>query len=133
METNQTGEVMQQQTAENIVKITALYEAAFHHLPDTAGLQWWLNDMEHGKSMQQIATLFMQNPEFVAAHPAGESIDHYLSTIHQNAFGRAIDTYTLNHWEILNFDAVPRVEALVAFAEMSIPLAGQTPHYPDWW
>ncbi|WP_457750268.1 DUF4214 domain-containing protein [Sulfurimonas sp.] len=80
-------------------EITKIYIAAFHRVPDEAGLQNWLNQYTAGvMTYDQIAENFSTQPEYEAKYPADITNEQYITDIYHNLFGRDPDPEGLVNW-----------------------------------
>lgn len=105
-------------TAANAIAITALYKVAFNRLPDAEGLAWWLNDMEHGQSLHDVAHSFGPLlPKFGTG-----TVQNILNQFSNNAFGHDASPDVQNHWTSLAYMAVPSYEYVY---EAALKLIGQ--------
>lgn len=83
--------------ATNLELIARLYIAYYDRAPDPVGLQWWVSDLNSGRSLEAIANDFAASPEAKATYPYLLAPDvlsptDFLSQVYMNVFGRAIDT-----------------------------------------
>ncbi len=99
-------------------EITALYKVAFNRAPDAEGLAYWLNDMAHGQTLDQVAHSFSPYIPQFSLHTAASVIDQFSI----NAFAHIASNDVQNHWQILGLNAVPSY-ALVE--EMALQICGQ--------
>ncbi|MCO8164196.1 DUF3616 domain-containing protein [Pseudomonas sp. 21LCFQ010] len=76
--------------------IIALYQAAFGRTPDSAGLQFWTQQVRGGASLNDITQSFAQSTEF-ASVSAG-SATQLVASLYQNTLGRAPDAAGLAYW-----------------------------------
>ena len=76
--------------------IIALYQAAFGRTPDTAGLQYWTQQVRSGSSLDDVTHSFAQSTEFASV--SGGSVTQLVSTLYQNTLGRAPDAAGLAYW-----------------------------------
>lgn len=76
--------------------VIALYQAAFGRTPDTAGLQYWTQQVHAGASLNDVTLSFAQSTEFASV--AGGSVTQLVSTLYQNTLGRAPDAAGLAYW-----------------------------------
>jgi hypothetical protein len=85
---------------ENAGQAYRLYQAALHRTPDTAGLSYWVNAIDHGASLAQVAGDFIRSAEFAAAfgNPTTLSNAQFLNVIYTNILGRSPDAAGLGYW-----------------------------------
>ena len=93
-----------------------LYQAAFDRKPDTAGLNYWVNDLDKGNSLQQVAKGFVDSAEFKVLIPAGDANsiinNFYLHVLHRDA-----DAAGHKYWEDAMANGMTASEVLVSFSE----------------
>lgn len=107
------------QQASNAIAVTALYKVAFDRLPDADGLAYWLNSMENGQTLRDVARGFSTHlPQFSSATSTQSIVDMFM----QNALDHNASADTVNHWGILAVNAVPSYE--LAY-ELTLKLTGQ--------
>lgn len=84
------------EAAENVAPVVSLYFTAFGRVPDSAGLQFWLQAHQNGMSLDGIARALTLSGEFQAQAIAGDS--DFLASIYHNALGRNPDAAGLDFW-----------------------------------
>ena len=88
----------------NSLAITQLYVGYFNRAPDPAGLNYWVDRLEHGMTMVEIANSFAVQPESTSTYPwlAAPSLDvgipQFITQVYQNLFERAPDAAGLAYW-----------------------------------
>jgi hypothetical protein len=75
-----------------------LYQAAFNRTPDKAGLGFWINAMDDGHGLADVAASFVNSAEFVQKYGAGTSDAQYVSALYQNVLHRAPDASGYGFW-----------------------------------
>ena len=80
-------------TEENVAK---LYVATFNRAPDTAGLNYWVNDSK--LSLEQIAQSFFDQTETQEAYPSDVNITVFVETVYANLFNRNPDQAGWDYW-----------------------------------
>jgi hypothetical protein len=83
-------------TAPTQESVTKLYIATFKRAPDSAGLNYWLNDSK--LELEAIATSFFDQPESVEEYPATASNGDFINAIYKNLFNRSPDSKGFNYW-----------------------------------
>ncbi|WP_336490124.1 DUF4214 domain-containing protein [Methylobacterium nigriterrae] len=95
-----------------------LYQAALHRTPDTSGLSWHVNRLDHGVSLHDTAANFIASPEFTQLYGASTSNQAFVTALYANVLGRAPDAvgnaYWLQHLAEGSFD---RPTVLMGFSE----------------
>ena len=75
-----------------------LYIAYFNRAPDAVGLNFWGTAFSNGTTLEEMATLFIDQPETVAAYPEGTSNTVFAETVFNNVLGRTPDQAGLDFW-----------------------------------
>ncbi len=96
-----------------------LYNASFKRLPDSDGLEYWINQFSSGaNSIRVVASSFLGSAEFAERYGSNVKDEKYVTTLYQNVLGRAPDTSGLKYWlGQLSSGTETRYEALLGFAE----------------
>jgi hypothetical protein len=93
-----------------------LYQAAFNRTPDKVGLGYWINSMDQGHSLMQVAASFIDSAEFAEKYGANPSDAQYVQALYQNVLHRAPDATGYDFW-LHALQIAPRAEVLVNFSE----------------
>lgn len=76
-----------------------LYQAAFDRKPDSAGLKYWVSEIDRGVSLQTAASAFTQSAEFVALYGStSPAADVLIEKMYLNVMHRASDAGGYNYW-----------------------------------
>ncbi|PRY72472.1 DUF4214 domain-containing protein [Marivita geojedonensis] len=75
-----------------------LYIAYFNRAPDAVGLNFWGTAYAKGTSLEQMATLFVGQPETQATYPEGTSTEDFAEAVYNNVLGRTPDASGFNFW-----------------------------------
>lgn len=79
--------------------ITEIYIAAFNRVPDTAGLEYWVDaNVNKGVSLTQISQYFTDSTEYKAKYPTFLTNGEYVDKIYLNVFGRNADDAGKAFW-----------------------------------
>ena len=78
-------------------EVAKLYVATFNRAPDSAGLDYWVNDS--GLTLSQIAQSFFDQPETQALYPPTTSNRDFIKSVYQNLFNRDPDAAGWDYWE----------------------------------
>ena len=88
-----------------IAFITTLYQEILGRAPDAAGLTSWVNAVNSGATVAQIANSFWNSPEHLA-HPIGnlntathDADNAFVSVLYQDILGRTGDTGGIASWD----------------------------------
>lgn len=87
-------------------RIDGFYHAAFRRAPDLSGMGYWLNQLDHGVSIDTIAKIFQSTPEFasapetVALDVAFDQTGHsgQIARLYTTVFNRTADLSGLKYW-----------------------------------
>ena len=83
---------------QNFESFIELYIAYFNRAPDAVGLNFWGTAFANGTSLEEMATLFINQDETLAAYPAGTSNSVFAETVFENVLGRTPDQGGLDFW-----------------------------------
>lgn len=110
-----------------VAGVGRLYRAFFLRQPDTAGLAYWWDGVNHGRSLPRIANLFASSDEFVRRY--GELDDgEFVDLVYRNVLGREADPEGRAHWVgELSSGARTRGTVMVGFSESQENKALQAP------
>jgi Ca2+-binding RTX toxin-like protein len=75
-----------------------VYTAAFDRAPDPGGLGFWIDRMDKGVSLLDVATGFTRSDEFTAMYGASPSAENFLSKLYQNILHRTPDQGGYDFW-----------------------------------
>jgi post-segregation antitoxin (ccd killing protein) len=95
-----------------------IYQAAFNRTPDAEGLSFWMNAMDKGVSLTDVAAGFMRSEEFVDIYGAAPSNVDLVSKIYLNVLHRAAEPTGLAYWtSALDQHLVTAAQALGMISE----------------
>ena len=102
-----------------------VYKAAFNRTPDNGGLKYWIEMMDGGKKLSEVASGFIASNEFKSLYGANPSNDQFVSKLYNNVLGRAPDAGGFNYWVgLLNNKQIDMTSTLVNFSESPENQAG---------
>ena len=102
---------MQRATKE---KLTQLYIATFDRVPDSAGMDCWLDS---GMSLEEIARSFFDQEETKKLY-SDMNDEEFISRIYENVLERKADSVGLSYWkEQLDSGAVDRDTFILAIID----------------
>lgn len=102
----------------NAGKAYRLYQAAFDRAPDLPGLGFWINALDVGHTMQDVASGFYNSTEFKTLYGNAPSNAELLTRYYQNVLHRTPDQDGYNWWlDVLNRGAASPIQVLVDFSE----------------
>ncbi len=93
-----------------------LYQAAFNRTPDKAGLGYWIDALDDGNSLQNVAHGFVNSAEFASLYGANPNDAQYVDALYANVLHRTPDQAGYDFW-LHALQIAPRDEVLVNFSE----------------
>jgi hypothetical protein len=94
-----------------------MYQAAFNRQPDTSGLGFWVNAMDKGVTLTQVADAFIASAEFQATYGNLDNAQ-FVNQLYQNVLHRGPDASGFAFWQnVLDTHAATRAEVLGGFSE----------------
>jgi hypothetical protein len=94
-----------------------MYQAAFNRQPDTSGLGFWVNAMDKGVTLTQVADAFIASAEFQATYGNLDNA-HFVNQLYQNVLHRGPDASGFAFWQnVLDTNAATRAQVLAGFSE----------------
>lgn len=95
-----------------------LYQAAFDRAPDLGGLGYWINGLDHGLTLTQVAGEFSKSKEFIDMYGANPSDAEFIDLLYQNVLHREPESGGFAYWmEVLGKQHLQREEVLAFFSE----------------
>jgi hypothetical protein len=102
----------------NAGQVYRLYQAAFDRTPDTDGLSYWINNMDHGTSLLKVAQGFIESPEFAGLYGANPSSETFVTSLYSNVLHRAPDADGKAYWvNQLESHLQTQAQVLTGFSE----------------
>jgi serralysin len=99
-------------------KLYRLYQAAFDRVPDLQGLGYWINSLDVGYSMQNVASGFYNSSEFKGLYGASPSNFDFLTRLYNNILNRAPDQDGFNWWlNVLDRGLASQQQVLIDFSD----------------
>ena len=95
-----------------------LYQAAFNHEPDEAGLGFWIAQLDDGYSLRSVANSFVNSDEFRSTYGLNPSNADIVWRFYANVLHRAPDAEGMNFWvNVLNTGQDTVAGVLAGFSE----------------
>ena len=94
-----------------------IYQAAFNRTPDEGGLGFWIEQMDNGMSLNQVATSFINSAEFKDMYGANPTNAQFVTLLYNNVLHRSPDQTGYNYWMNELENGTPREQALIGFSE----------------
>ncbi|QBE62276.1 DUF4214 domain-containing protein [Pseudoduganella lutea] len=95
-----------------------LYQAAFDRKPDTIGLGYWIDAMDKGLGLRDVAAHFIASEEFASLY-GGARPDNavFVDRLYANILHRAPEQGGYAYWTGVLAQGADRAEVLAAFSE----------------
>lgn len=95
-----------------------IYQAAFDRTPDAGGLGYWINAMDHGATLTNVADGFVHSDEFKALYGATPSNADLVNRLYHNVLHRDADAGGAAFWQdLLDRKVINAADALSSFSE----------------
>lgn len=102
----------------NSAQAYRIYQAALNRTPDSAGLGYWIKQIDKGAQLSDIAQGFMQSQEFKNMYGANPANSEMVQKFYQNVLHRAPDAGGLQYWtSILDNQHANGAQVLASFSE----------------
>jgi len=112
-------------TDDPAARVARLYEAALDRLPDQAGLNFWIDAVQDGRPLSELARGFLGSGEFRARFADTADNGAFVDRLYANVLGRAGEAEGRKFWvDSLDRGAASRADVLVAFSESAENKAG---------
>jgi hypothetical protein len=95
-----------------------LYQAAFNRTPDAGGLGFWINGMDHGLSLLEVAKSFVGADEFRQLYGPNPTSADIVGHYYQNVLHRAPDAGGFDFWvDAMDHKGATAAEVLANFSQ----------------
>lgn len=94
-----------------------IYKAAFDRAPDAAGLGYWIDVLDRGQTLAQVAADFVASPEYVDRFGAGVSDSAFVSNLYHIVLHRDLDDAGATYWVGRLAGGSTRGQVLAEFSE----------------
>jgi hypothetical protein len=95
-----------------------MYQAAFDRTPDLAGLTHWIEALDNGMTLTNVAQNFIGSPEFTTLYGTNPTNRDFVTKLYYNVLDRAPDATGLNSWEgALSAGLMTKAQVLQGFSE----------------
>ena len=111
--------VFSEEFQQKVAPVSRLFLAYFMRIPDTSGLQFWINEKLNGKTINTISDSFAASTEFINTYG---SLDNtaFVNLVYSNLFNRSADTGGFNYWKgQLDNSIDTRGNVMASFSESS--------------
>lgn len=105
-------------TSGNAGQVYRIYQAAFDRKPDSGGLSFWINYMDNGYTLEQVARGFINSAEFSNLYGANSTTDQFITKLYNNVLHRTPEQAGFDFWvNTVSVGATTREQALMGFSE----------------
>jgi serralysin len=95
-----------------------LYQAAFDRTPDAGGLGYWIDVLDNGTSLRDVAAGFMHGAEFAALYGSSNPDNvSFVTRLYQNILHRAPEQGGFAYWTDALNKGADKAEVMAAFSE----------------
>ena len=101
---------------EGAASVFRLYRAALGREAEPFGLGYWMDRLDHGTSLQQIAHEFSWAPEFKQKYGENPTDEVFLEKLYQNVLNRAPDADGYAYW-LTRVDNSSREQIMLEFSD----------------
>lgn len=108
-----------------------IYQAAFDRTPDPLGLSYWVDAMDNGLNLYQVASGFIGSAEFASVYGSNVSNSALVEKLYQNILGRDGEPAGIAYWESALNGGTGRDVVLAGFSESPENIAGVAPAIAD--
>ncbi len=105
-----------------------IYQAAFARTPDNDGLKYWIEALDTGITLLDVARGFVASAEFQSVYGANPSNLSLVEKLYENVLGRSGEAAGIAYWESeLNSGNRDQARVLMDFAESAENILGVAP------
>lgn len=108
-----------------------IYQAAFDRTPDAAGLSYWINSMDAGFALIDVAAGFVGSAEFATVYGTDASDEAFVARLYENVLGREGEAAGLTFWVDQLEKGATRAQVLAGFSESPENITGVAPAIAD--
>jgi hypothetical protein len=94
-----------------------IYKAAFNRAPDASGLGYWIEQMDNGTKLLDVANAFIGSKEFMDKNGTNLSDVDFINAMYLNVLGRGADADGFNYWLGVMGNGLSRAAVLTEFSE----------------
>lgn len=94
-----------------------IYQAAFARTPDMEGLKFWINKMDGGENLLNVAQGFLNAAEAIRAYGADPNASDFVSRLYRNVLGRDGEAGGVQFWNTELARGAGKAQVLASFSE----------------
>ncbi|MBK6999010.1 MAG: DUF1566 domain-containing protein [Rhodoferax sp.] len=115
-------------TSGNAGQAYRIYQAAFNRTPDSGGLKYWIEQMDKGMGLLEVAARFVDSDEFRSLYGTNPANASFLTKLYNNVLHRQPEQSGYDWWlDELNSGRRSQTKALADFSESDENKAGVLP------
>lgn len=118
-------------TSGNAGQAYRIYQAAFDRTPDAGGLSFWIKSMDGGRSLNDVATGFVNSAEFASVYGSAPSNSQFVDKLYHNVLGRDGEAGGIAYWNGRLDSGVSKAEVLAGFSESAENVTGVSAKVAD--
>lgn len=103
----------------NSGQVYRLYQAALNRKPDLTGIGYWMDLLDNGASLPDVAAGFTNSVEFKDLYGTNPSNATLITSFYQNVLHRAPDPVGFNFWKNVLDNSGALTQVLIGFSESS--------------
>lgn len=85
-------------TSGNAGKAYRVYQAAFNRKPDIKGLKYWVDQMDQGLKLSDVASGFSGSSEFIGLYGKSPTAEQLVTNLYENILHRPPDPSGYDYW-----------------------------------
>lgn len=97
-------------------QVVRVYNAAFGRSPDEGGLNYWIDQLNLGQTLNGMAFGFLESEEFESRYGSLDDAS-FVSRLYTNVLGRDADAEGLSYWTTTLAQGATRSDVLIGFSE----------------
>ena len=101
----------------NSGQVYRLYQAALNRKPDLAGIGYWMDLLDNGASLPDVAAGFTNSVEFKDLYGTNPSNATLITSFYQNVLHRAPDPSGFDFWKNVLDNSGALTQVLIGFSE----------------
>lgn len=99
-----------------VAPVSRLYQAYFLRIPDTSGLNYWIDKKLNGMTLNEISDSFAEVQEFSDRYGSLDD-SGFVNLVYDNVLSRSPDDEGLAYWKSQMSDGMTRGEVMTGFSE----------------
>ena len=113
--------------SDNQLALTKVYLAAFNRAPEKSGLDYWVNEMDSGKSFADVVSTIFSLDVTKEIYPTPLSDGDFVARVYANVFGKVADTEGFAYWFGKLGSGQDRTSLVIDMVDAGVGTADGTP------